>query len=357
MAQYSNVSKPAFFIPFMDYQQSVGNIIYKNDSLNDIHLLNPTKTHKMYPEDNWWQTDEIQYDIDFRANASFNYNSIKDSDDYIYIFILGHNFGDDGVGSGTECSIEVQLNESGSFIQAAHRESIVNDSGAWAGTTDNGFSIIKAKFSVTTFQGIRIIIRGFSAASNEEIKIGSVSLCSKWTPPHSPDLNLKISREYDGVKTITTKGGATISNAQYTRGGTWWATGYPWELTNGDYDPSDTNIWVEVERTLGRRVWDLDFSFLADSDLMPSDESLTGKQNDASIDDDNDTIRYSQSFFARVLNRVQGSHLPFIFLPDDSTPNYNPDQWAICRFDQDSFEINQVANNVYDMSLKIRECW
>ena len=45
------------------------------------------------------------------------------------------------------------------------------------------------------------------------------------------------------------------------------------------------------------------------------------------------TINTSDTFFAQVLNRVQGSHLPFIFQPDDS--NNNADQWAICRFDKD----------------------
>ena len=59
-----------------------------------------------------------------------------------------------------------------------------------------------------------------------------------------------------------------------------------------------------------------------------------------------------------ILNpKVQGSHLPFIFLPNDTDPNYNPDQWAIVRFDQSEFDINQVANSVYDISLKLTEVW
>ena len=63
----------------------------------------------------------------------------------------------------------------------------------------------------------------------------------------------------------------------------------------------------------------------------------------------------SDSFFSNMLNRVQGSHLPFIFQPDSS--NTNPDQWAIARLDQNEITINQVAHTVYDLSLKIREVW
>ena len=145
MAKYSNVKLPAFYIPFMDYQQSLGNIIYKDDPFNDIHLLNPTKTHKITPETNWWDEGQIQYDIDFKNGATANdvhYASIKDSDGYIYIFILGHNFGSTGVSNGTECSLEVQLNEEGSFIEADDRVEIINDPGLnWAAPTYNGFSI------------------------------------------------------------------------------------------------------------------------------------------------------------------------------------------------------------------------
>ena len=39
---YSSVKKPAFYVPIFDYLQSIGMIEYKNDDLNDIHLLNET---------------------------------------------------------------------------------------------------------------------------------------------------------------------------------------------------------------------------------------------------------------------------------------------------------------------------
>ena len=50
-----------------------------------------------------------------------------------------------------------------------------------------------------------------------------------------------------------------------------------------------------------------------------------------------------------------GGHLPFIFQPDNN--NNNPDQFAIARFDMNSLTYDQVANNVYNVKLKIRESW
>jgi hypothetical protein len=56
-----------------------------------------------------------------------------------------------------------------------------------------------------------------------------------------------------------------------------------------------------------------------------------------------------------VVRKTNGGQLPFIFQPDGS--NNNPDQFAICKFDQNSFQFKQVANGVYNVKLKIREVW
>ena len=66
------------------------------------------------------------------------------------------------------------------------------------------------------------------------------------------------------------------------------------------------------------------------------------------------TLESDNSFHAQVLNRV-GNGQRFIFQPDNT--NNNPDQFAICQLDQDSLNIKQVANGVYNISLKIREVW
>ena len=344
MAKFSNTKKPAFFIPFMDYKQSIGGVDYQDNLLNDIHLLNPTKTHKIEMS----SITDFQYDISI--SNSVVYNSISDSDGYVYLFILGHNF------HTRDCSMEVQLYnpDSDSYISYESRDNVVNDNSDWSSPNYNGFSIIKLKYSIDVFKGFRIIIRGFSSDSDGILKLGCVSLCSKWTPPHSPDLKLTMSREYDGVNTLETKGGATLSNSQYTRGGTFWASSYAWELTGSDYE-YDSNV-ISSQRTLGRRNWGLKFSYINDSDLMPEFESLTNYSTEFNYSQDKN-IQQSKSFFARVLNRVQSSHIPFIFLPNDTDPNYNPDNWAITRFNQESFNIKQVANSVYDISLKIREVW
>ena len=66
------------------------------------------------------------------------------------------------------------------------------------------------------------------------------------------------------------------------------------------------------------------------------------------------TIDDDDSFSAQVLNKISHSQ-KFIFQPDNT--NNNPDQFAICVLDQDSFSMKRTAWNVYDISMKIKEVW
>jgi len=81
------------------------------------------------------------------------------------------------------------------------------------------------------------------------------------------------------------------------------------------------------------------------------DDIVISKSNDF---DFYHTLDTDDSFHAQVLNKI-GNGQRFIFQPDNN--NNNPDQFAICQLDQNSLDIKQVANGVYDISLKIREVW
>ena len=79
--------------------------------------------------------------------------------------------------------------------------------------------------------------------------------------------------------------------------------------------------------------------------------------NDDLTSDDNSfeyNIANDDSFSARVLNFV-GNGNRFIFQPNNESSN--PSDFAICVLDQGSAEIEQVAPNVYSISLSIREVW
>ena len=199
-------------------------------------------------------------------------------------------------------------------------------------------------------------------------KMGAIVTGVYYDMPHSPDLNLKLSIEMDGVKTIQTKGGATLSNASYIKPPMWGERG-AWELGNSD---------IPQASRVGRKVWDLSFSYLSDKDVFPEISTLTNHEATQPSSGTADTganytgLSYSHltttddnyaflngaaniNFFSSVWNKTMGGHLPFIFQPDKD--NTNPDQFAIARFDQSSLQYNQIAPNMYNVKLKIRESW
>ena len=139
----------------------------------------------------------------------------------------------------------------------------------------------------------------------------------------------------DGVKNIQTKGGATLSNASYTKPADW-GSGGAWQLGDNQNYRS------------GRRVWDLSFSYLSDTDVMPENAGT------ALIDGIDSNVLNGTDFFSQVWNKTMG-HLPFIFQPNKD--NANPDGFAIARFDMNSLQLTQVGINLYNCSLKIRESW
>lgn len=209
--------------------------------------------------------------------------------------------------------------------------------------------------------------------------LGSLNIGGVYEMPNSPDLSLTMTREYDGVSTQTTIGGNTISNINYS-GPTNWRPDLPaWGLTKDKFNLTKP----KKSSSRGRRVWDLSFSYISNEDLFAVNESMSNANptnsnidteasgysssdfEDVTYDDEGNliddegrfktNIESDSSFFGMVIHKTMGGALPFMFQPDSN--NNSPDQFAICMIDQDSISFEQVAYNVYNVKLKIREVW
>ena len=213
-----------------------------------------------------------------------------------------------------------------------------------------------AGFSIATYGGETNTIDDIVGINYHgwEGTAGSLVIGTYYQMPHSPDLNLTMTREYGGIKHIETKGGVSLSNAFYSKPPAWGNLG-AWELASSA--PAGTGSPNTKLSSSGRRIWDLSFSYLQDSDMFPLISGLNpywvaGYNPDI---ESGDTLLESNNFFSQVIHKTNGGQLPFIFQPDSS--NINPDQWAICKLDMNSFEFEQVAKNIYNIKMKIREVW
>jgi len=95
-------------------------------------------------------------------------------------------------------------------------------------------------------------------------KIGSLCFGTYYDMPNAPNLSLTMSREYGGTKEFTTYNGSSMSNTMWSKPPKWGDLG-AWELGSGN---------PALSRS-GRRSWDLKFSYMADSDLWGSNQSLS----------------------------------------------------------------------------------
>jgi len=94
------------------------------------------------------------------------------------------------------------------------------------------------------------------------------------------------------------------------------------------------------------------------SNFMNTNHTETIDGYEGQLDENNefeDNIFTHDSFISQVWNKTLGGALRFIFQPDSE--NNNPDQFCICKFDQDSVQLKQVAFRTYSFSVKIREVW
>ena len=104
--------------------------------------------------------------------------------------------------------------------------------------------------------------------------------------------------------------------------------------------------WTDINNN---NILDLvDLIYMANNNIFGnlSDWSSTWNYNYNMITDD--------SFESRVLNFIANGER-FIFQPDSNA--IQPSDFAICVLDQDSLKATQVANGVFNISMKIREVW
>ena len=301
-------------------------------------MLNPTQQRYVVSQDD--SNCSIRYDCD-----SF----ILDPANANWCGLFGHNLATQG--AGFEISLGVDTTDNGDANTYPQMGTITNIINANPNGTDNevvtpdydGFSIAEvsgADYPISDIKKNHLEFRNIPN-SGLQLKFGAWCIGNYYDMPHSPDLSLKLSYEYDGIKTQQTKGGATLSNALYSKPADWGDYGC-WQLGN------------QANLRSGRRVWDLSFSYLSDSDVFPVNAS-SGYASGGSADDFDSTILDGTDFFSQVWNKTMGGHLPFIFQPDNT--NNNPDQFAICRFDQSSLQVTQQAPFLNQISLKIRESW
>ena len=368
-----NVGTPRIYVDWGSWLKSIGQfeLLQHGGISNRPDLLYPriglNVSVQQFPTtdaDSW-------HTINMTSGAFGDLNNFPN-----YCAVLGHNFAT----VGNRFSIE---SFNGSEATGMGEVEIINVGSNGHSVNYDGFSIMEFS-NPTHHEYIRPFFAGWDGTNmiphTQDLKIGSICYGRYYDFSHSPDLNLTMTIENDGITTQQTKGGATLTNARYSGAPKWGDLG-AWELQSysAEGNPTSWSRNSQLGARTGRRSWNLTFSYLSDKQTLPVN-ALGGSLGDSdSLNDSNGytegedwysggaagdifgtqgnilSVLNGEDFFSSVWSKTMGGHLPFIFQQDRN--NSNPDQFAICRFDMDSLQVKQVAFNTYTISLKIRECW
>ena len=331
---YQNVSTPRFYISWGDYWKAIGASIPARNTIrptvtNSITLTSEGNWYRFWYPYNYPPYDSAPAGINWCA--VLNHNLTED-----YRFII-KQYTPDSAQSFTGAPLETDVNISPGNVRL-NGFSLGTRATAW---DDMGVSGVNIQTGVGT-------ITQAPVSSDITFKIGCMVYGKYYDMPVAPDLSLSLEHDYSGIKKTTSMSGASFSNANWIKPPKW-GDKEAWQL--GDFPRPYS----------GRRVWDLSFSYISDTDLEP--RNYTGTK----LDDSDVPVPSDDNWFDNILHYTMGGHLPFIFQPDkdvvynwtDEEPSHITEipELAICRFDMNSFSGEQVAPGVYNIKVKIKESW
>ena len=354
----AQVKTPRFYVDMPTFLHATGMTGWEN---TELLYMNPSNPHLRQTSSN---TMFIIGGANEFPKTSFPIN---------FVALLNHNLASDNnncrvIGKYTGSSHSLCNNNLGftEVLNANHYEAGDNDfidpsyngTSIWTlNTLNRDWTSFELKFS-----------DGFDDYTHQ---LGSLVVGKYWDAPNSPDLNLTMSRRFEGIKRQKTINGKILANTYYD-GPTEWTMNPktndfggsatykypPFELdTTAHVDSEGYRFDYRAKSGLGRkglRSWKLTFSYIGESDMWIDNEvSNTLTSDDVTPNNDIPNPMLSDNSFNFVWNCTLGGTLPFIFT-DDKDSNA-PDRYAICTFRGNSLSVKQVAHNTYSLSITIDE--
>ena len=340
---YHNIRTPVFYCNMLEYLDRHGLIQHASGNSSERIYMN-------FQRMGLWAT---------AGNSANNvrtvYTDIPISDwlgSKCFYAILGHN------GDNAGAKVRLQYFGSGQSYQTISKSGddlkvIVNGNISSETNTFpyDGWSL--CTFNGDDLEGNRSIISfrmdATSGSYAHDLRYGAIAVGNYFEAP-STDLNVSISTEMDGIKSIRTKGGYELTDYQYTRGQNWvYSENYASEIAAWELATGENNLTRQ-----GRRLFDISWSYLADSDVFPElSNHFPPSGYDYDLDDQKSLL--VSSTLAGILEYSMGGTIPILF--QYSSDNNAPDNFALVKIDSKSVKITQQSAGLYKVNLKLREVW
>ena len=353
------VKTPRFYVDMVTFLHATGQLGWDSTSKGGAELLYMNCANPFLKLE---ESDDPQ--VMFILGSTDN-NPIKSSFPINFCALLNHNLGSDSndfsiIGKGGYADdLEIDLTESTTNVMNYYPNPYFNGTSIFTFSDENGIN------DYFNYFGLSYLANEFDDDINYTHQLGSFVVGKYFDCPNSPDLNLTMSRRFDGIKKQKTIGGKTLANIYYD-GPTEWTMNDrykgsykypPFELHYPDDSTEEEDGQFRPKSGLGRkglRSWKLTFSYITESDMWIDNEVsnifITGG---SAAPGNNDNSMLSDNSFNFVWNCTLGGTLPFIFT-DDKDSN-EPDRYAICTFRENTFNVDQVAPGTYTVQVTIDE--
>ena len=337
-----NIRTPRFYVDRINYILNRGRTISQSCEIQATNTSNNTVGLKT--------GSEVSDLIDMRPlnQATFDTSATTDTQadtvvtrfdfafgSYVtnFVAILNHNMTSAdakfSIGYGNETQVETIGFTGGTIVTPSVKLNGTESSNIVTPQSD-GHTLVTFNSAGSSDWGIQFQgSNGGNFDGTNDLKIGCILIGELYDMPQSPDLSVKRSIEFDKQKIQESLGGQRFSTMSS------YGKGYASSQSKSPFHDYTSN----GARGLygGRMSYDMKFSYLNSTDVMPDDYSSF---NDNSVVDD-------------LWNATHGRHTPFIFTQDGTSTSES--DYLFARFGQDSLQMNQVANDMFDVSMKIEE--
>jgi hypothetical protein len=329
---YQRISTPRIYPCSINHSLSLGRMASTDITQAGITSASPIEMFDLQPSSaytiggNGASTQHI-----IKINTQMTTDNYTDNN---YMLILGHNLEDAGV------KFKLQHDDASNFSSAVSPAltELVNiggdvSSGNYATPANNGWSLFTWTTGGSDNQYYRLILDSVAGNYDADIKISCIQMGESWAFPHAPDMNIQKSLAF-GNTIQESAGGMTYSNASWLAAPYWGGMVEAFENKN--------HTTPHAMRKAGKFSWDLNFSYMADSDAFYSE--LYQEQD----------IFTDSSFMGNLLQRTLGTHHPFLIQWDDSATGSVYDNFSWVRL-SDVPKFNQVAHRTWNANVSLVE--
>ena len=347
---YNRIATPRMYMDRLSFDLATGQRTISNYTLTDDAGSPSTVTPSSGVLEDLFDLKPSNFITIAAATTGFRINIDTHATNAVaetnFLAILGHNF------EYADAVFKVEYSDSSDFSSGVTIASnsctrVINAraEGADANFVDpasNGWTLITwADNSDANNQYKRITVEDSAGgAFDQDVKIGAIMMGEYIDFPNSPDLDVGFSIDYEGSKLLTSAGGSSYAASSYL-GAPAWAKSNPWVLVASAIE----NEGSHLSRTYGRRKYDMNFSYVADTNLFQSNMRAG---HGAMVD--------GSDLYSQFYHKSLGQHLPFLFTIDGSLADSEGD-YGLYRLADGGLNTKQVAHQAWNTSLSLVESW